>query len=196
MTDEQVGKNTSKGRTCREVLNGKNTSTPRGDPAGNSRTASDHLPRLWQSDADDTSQSADGNDVAGSHTACLVSYSNSRNNHNRKGIAHMDNRMVHKAFSPSNCKLRVYSSICLNGTKGQVLSLSLPLRRLSTQSGTKIALYLRELDLYPRAIPEDSPGYSAGGSERSFHASNLPRLRRKMGSCVGSLRLVGRRALA
>jgi hypothetical protein len=39
------------------------------------------------------------------------------------------------------------------------------------------------------ASTEDSPGSSTGGSERSFHAFNLPRLRRKIGSCVGSLRL-------
>src|SRR5260370_468617 len=45
-------------------------------------------------------------------------------------------------------------------------------------------------------VPESYPGYSTGGSERSFHASSLPPLRRKIGSCVGSLRLWGRRAPA
>ncbi len=45
-------------------------------------------------------------------------------------------------------------------------------------------------------VPESSPGYSTGGSERSFHASSLPPLRRKIGSGVGSLRLWGRRAPA
>ena len=45
-------------------------------------------------------------------------------------------------------------------------------------------------------ITECSPAYMHGGFWRSYHASNLPRLRRKAGSCVGSLRLSGRRALA
>jgi hypothetical protein len=45
-------------------------------------------------------------------------------------------------------------------------------------------------------LAENSPGYSTGGSGRSFHASSLPRLRRKSGSGVGSLRLLGGRTLA
>ena len=38
--------------------------------------------------------------------------------------------------------------------------------------------------------PECSPGSSTGGSERSNHASSLPRERSKTGSCLGSRRLI------
>ncbi|HEX4207463.1 MAG TPA: hypothetical protein VHZ51_25345 [Ktedonobacteraceae bacterium] len=42
-------------------------------------------------------------------------------------------------------------------------------------------------------LAENSPGYSTGGSGRSFHASTLPRLRRKSGSGVGSRETFGLR---
>ncbi len=47
-----------------------------------------------------------------------------------------------------------------------------------------------------RSSDEDSPCYSSGGSERCFHASNLPRVSRKAGSYVASFSLLGRRAPA
>ena len=46
------------------------------------------------------------------------------------------------------------------------------------------------------SISECSPGSSTGGSERSNHASSLPRERSKTGSCFGSRRLSGRRTPA
>jgi transcriptional regulator of acetoin/glycerol metabolism len=67
---------------------------------------------------------------------------------------------------------------------------ALRLARLASNSSSTVLLHGET------GTAECSPCSSSGGSERSFHASNLPHERSKSGSGFGSLRLLGRRALA
>src|SRR6266699_4021335 len=59
--------------------------------------------------------------------------------------------------------------------------------RFAKGGGSHDLTLIRSMGNY--GLTDGSPGSSRGGSERSFHASSLPRRRRKTGSCVGSLRL-------